>query len=163
MMSPPLPLLPPPLLLPLPTHPPPVSRCSSHNNNKTKIENTQQNCMCRLCGAIDETINHIISQWSKLAQKEYKTRHDWVRKVIHLELCKKSNFDHITEWYIPKLESVLENEMSKILSDFPTQTDHLITTRKPDLVFINTHKKRSYLIVDFAVSANHRVKIKESE
>ena len=26
----------------------------------------------------DETINHIISECSKLAQKVYKTRHDWV-------------------------------------------------------------------------------------
>ena len=26
---------------------------------------------------------HIISECSKLAQKEYKTRHDWVDKVIH--------------------------------------------------------------------------------
>ena len=32
---------------------------------------------CRLCGDRDETINHIISECSKLAQKEYKTRHDW--------------------------------------------------------------------------------------
>ena len=31
----------------------------------------------------NETINHIISECSKLAHKEYKTRHDWVGKVIH--------------------------------------------------------------------------------
>ena len=30
---------------------------------------------------------------SKIAQKEYKTRHDWVDKVIHWELCKKLKFD----------------------------------------------------------------------
>ena len=30
---------------------------------------------------------------SKLAQKEYKTRHDWVGKVIHWELSKKVKFD----------------------------------------------------------------------
>ena len=33
-------------------------------------------------------------------------------------------------------ESVLENEMHKILSDFETQTDHLISTRRPDLVIV---------------------------
>ena len=37
----------------------------------------------------NETINHIISEDSKLAQKEYKTIHDWVEKVIHWELSKK--------------------------------------------------------------------------
>ena len=38
--------------------------------------------------------NHIISEYSKLAQREYETRHDWVGKVIHLELCKKIKVDH---------------------------------------------------------------------
>ena len=53
------------------------------NNIKARIDKTQQNSKCRLCGDRDETINHIISECSKLAQKEYKARHDWVGKVIH--------------------------------------------------------------------------------
>ena len=36
----------------------------------------QQNRKCRLSGDRDETINHIISECNKLAQKEYKTSHD---------------------------------------------------------------------------------------
>ena len=47
------------------------------NHIKARIDKTQQNCKCRLCGDRDETINHIISECSKLAQKEYKARHDW--------------------------------------------------------------------------------------
>ena len=43
---------------------------------KARIDKTQQNSKCRLCGGRDETINHIISVCSKLAQKDYKTRHD---------------------------------------------------------------------------------------
>ena len=41
------------------------------------------------------TVGHVvigikhISGFSKLAPKEYKIRHDWVRKMIHWELCKK--------------------------------------------------------------------------
>ena len=42
----------------------------------------------------DEMVNHIINECSKLAQKEYKTRHDWVGKVIYWELCKSLKFDH---------------------------------------------------------------------
>ena len=53
------------------------------NHIKARIAKTQQNSKCRLCGDRDETINHIISECSKLAQKEYKTRHDWVGKVFH--------------------------------------------------------------------------------
>ena len=53
------------------------------NHIKARIDKTQQNSKCRLCGDRDETTNHIISESSKLAQKEYKTRRDWVGKVIH--------------------------------------------------------------------------------
>ena len=48
------------------------------NHIKAGIDTTQQNSKCRLCSERDETINHIISECSKLAQKEYKARHDWV-------------------------------------------------------------------------------------
>ena len=40
------------------------------NNVKAKMDETLQNTKCRLCGDRDETINHIISKCSKLAQKE---------------------------------------------------------------------------------------------
>ena len=50
------------------------------NYIKMRIDKTQQNSNCRLCCDRDETINHIKSECSKLAQKEYKTRHDgWAR------------------------------------------------------------------------------------
>ena len=39
-------------------------------------------------------INHIICEYSKLAQKDYKTIYDWVGKVIYWEMCKKFKFDH---------------------------------------------------------------------
>ena len=43
---------------------------------KVRIDKTQQNSKCILCGDRGETINHIISECCKLVQKEYKTRHD---------------------------------------------------------------------------------------
>ena len=46
------------------------------NYIKVKINNAQQNSKCRLCDDKDETINPIVSEWSKLAQKEYKTRYN---------------------------------------------------------------------------------------
>ncbi len=50
---------------------------------KARIDKTKQNNKYRLCSDRDETINHIISECSKLAQKEYNTRHDWVGNVIN--------------------------------------------------------------------------------
>ena len=86
--------------------------------------------------------SYIISKCSKLAQKEYKTRHDWVSKVIHWELSKNLTFDQTNKWYMHNPESVPENETHKLLSDFEIQTDHLISVRRPDLIIINSNKKK---------------------
>ena len=96
------------------------------NHITARIDKTQQNSKCRVCGDRDETINHIISECRKLAKKEYKTRHDWVGKVINRELCKKLKFDYMNKWYKPNPESVLKNERHKHLLDFEIQTGHLI-------------------------------------
>ena len=61
---------------------------------EAKIDNPQQNSKCRLCEDRDKTVNHIISEYSKLARKGFKSRHDWVGEVIHMELCKRLRFDH---------------------------------------------------------------------
>ena len=90
----------------------------------------------------DETINHIISECSKLTQKEYKTRHNWVGKVIHWEMYKKLKFDHTNKRYMHNPASVLENDTRKLLWNFDIQTDHLISARRPDLIIIIINKKR---------------------
>ena len=125
-----------------------------------RIDKTQQNSKCRLCGDRDETINRIISECSKFTQKEYKTRHDWVGKGIHWEMCEKFKFDHTNKWYMHNPAPVLENNTLKLLWDFNIQTDHLILARRPDLIIINK-KKRICKIVDFAVPADHRINLKE--
>ena len=51
----------------------------------------------------------------------------------------------------------------KLLWDFDLHTDHLISARRPDLTISNKKKKRICKIVDFAVPADHRIKIKECE
>ena len=125
---------------------------------KARIDKTQ-----RLCGERDETINYIISECSKLTQEEYKARHHWVGKVIHWELCKKFRFDHFNKWYMHNPAAILENETHKLLWDFNIQTDHLIPTRRSDLIIISKKKKKTCKIVDFVIPADHRVKLKKSE
>ena len=64
------------------------------------------------------------------AQKEYKTRHDWVDKVIHWELCKKLKFNHTKKWYMQTYNPSWKIRHAK--------TNHLISVRRPDMViFIN--------------------------
>ena len=57
---------------------------------------------------------------------------------------------------------VLENDSHKLLWDFNIQTDHLIPATRPDLIIINK-RKRICKTVDFAVPADHRINLKESE
>ena len=50
--------------------------------HKARIDKTQQNSKCRLCSDRNETINHIVSKCSKLAQ----TIQDWMGKMIHWKM-----------------------------------------------------------------------------
>ena len=59
-------------------------------------------------------------------------------------------------------DSILENETHKVLWDFEIQMDHLISARRPYLVIVNKRNKTCW-IMDFAVTADHRVKLKESK
>ena len=94
-----------------------------------------------------------------IAHKKYRTKYDWVGKVIHWELCKKLKFDHTCKWYLHNPTSILQNNTHKFLWDFDIQTDHLISARRPDVIIINK-KKRTCKIEDIAILADHRVKLK---
>ena len=103
--------------------------------------------MCRKIWRNSVSYTQIIIVIIIIKQKEYKTRHDLVGKMINWELCKKFKFDNTTKWYMHKPESLLENQSHKILWDFKIQTDHLILTSWPDWVIIYK-KMRTCWIVD---------------
>ena len=61
---------------------------------------------------------------------------------------------------------VLENDIRKLLWDFDIKTNHLISARRSDLIIIKKKQKKKTKIckiVDFAVPADHRIKLKECE
>ena len=60
-------------------------------------------------------------------------------------------------------ESVPKNETYTILCDFEMQIDCLIPARRPDFVLIDKKKKRTCHLMDIAILADDRVKIKECE
>ena len=73
-----------------------------------------------------------------MAQKRYKSKHDWVGNEIHWELSKRLNFDHAIKCFLHKPESVPENETHKIIYEFDIQTDHPVQkTGRPDLALIS--------------------------
>ena len=86
-----------------------------------------------MCGKVGESIDYIVSGCSKLAQKEYKRRHDNLGKIVHRK---------------------------KILREFSIQTDYVIEARRPDLVVVDK-KERSYKVIDYAVPEDSRIEEKE--
>ena len=129
---------------------------------KAKIDKSQGDSLCRVCRKVDESIDHIVSGCSKLAQKEYKRKHDNLGKIVHRKFARKCNFEAGDEWYQHEPESVLENEDYKILWDFSIQTDHVIEARKSDLVLVDK-KERICNIIDFAVPEDSRIEEKEKD
>ena len=91
----------------------------------------------------------------------YKTRHDWVGKVIYCEFCTKFKFDNAKNG-LSTTQHLSWRTRHKLLLNFDIQTDHLISTRLTDIVIINK-KDRTCRTVGLTVSADHRVKLKESQ
>ena len=49
---------------------------------KAKIDKSTSDVTCRVCKQSEETVDHIVSGFSKFAQKEYKRRHDCVARAL---------------------------------------------------------------------------------
>ena len=54
----------------------PQEKAIRTNVIKAKIDKTQAESKCRLCGKVDETVRHIVCECPMLAQRKYKRRHD---------------------------------------------------------------------------------------
>ena len=134
----------------------------STNYIKNKIHGQDISPKCRLCGDKDETIDHILNGCPKLAQSEYKKRHDKVAAAVHWSMCKNYHIPCPDKWYNHQAEKVIENDEVKILWDFNIQTGHVIQHRRPDIVLIKKAIKKMY-IIDIAVPGDTRLKSKEAD
>ena len=63
-----------------------------------------------------------MSKCEKLAQKEYKRRHD-VSRIDHWKLCGKYNLKRSEKWYEHVPEGAVENEKVKISWNIMIQCD----------------------------------------
>ena len=129
---------------------------------KAKIDKSQGDSLCKVYRKVDESIDHVVSGCSKLAQKKYKRSYDNLGKIVHWKIARKCNFEAGEKWYEHEPGSVLEDEDYEILWDFSTQTDHLIEARRPYLVVVDK-KERSCKIIDFAVPGLSRIEEKEKD
>ena len=48
----------------------------------------------------------------QISTGEYKSKHDWVGKVVHWEMFRKFQFDHTNKWYMHNPENETHNSHS---------------------------------------------------
>ena len=81
--------------------------------------------------------------------------------ATYWEMCKKFKFDYTNKWYMHNPAPVLENDTQTPMGLWHTNgSPNLGQRTRP---YNNQQKKRICKIVDFAVPADHRIKLKECE
>ena len=79
-----------------------------------------------------ESVQHFVSGCEKLAQTEYKRRHDNVAKKVCWDLCKKNGLEHKKKWYEYVPEGAVENEKVKVLRDINIPCGNVIEGTRQD-------------------------------
>ncbi|XP_044760262.1 uncharacterized protein LOC123317718 [Coccinella septempunctata] len=114
---------------------------------KQNIENTK----CRLCNNVEETVQHLSSGCSTIANTKYLSRHNNMGKVVHQFMCLRERLlQEFVPHHIYEPTTVRENQDIKIYWDLTVQTDPGAEHNRPDMVVWNKDKK-SAIIIDFAV------------
>ena len=126
------------------------------NYTKNKIDKTSENPLCRMCGERGETVQHIICECKKLAQREYKRRHDTVAKLVHWKLCEKYNLERKEKRYEHCPKGAVEDDDVKLIWDIDIQCDNVIEARRLDLILVEK-KAESCVIIDVAIPGNCRI------
>ena len=62
-------------------------------------------------GKADETINHIVSECTKLAQRESNRRHDWIERRGHCEICGAKGIPVTKKWCEHQPPVFIDNEI----------------------------------------------------
>ena len=63
---------------------------------KARIVRTQEESNCSMCGIADETINHLLSEYCKMAQREHTRTHHCMGKTMHWNVSKNIRFELLT-------------------------------------------------------------------
>ena len=79
------------------------------NYTRFHIDHTAESPLCRMCGSKEETVAHVVGECGKLAQTEYKGRHENMAGYIHWQLCGKCGLERANSWYEKKPEGVAES------------------------------------------------------
>ncbi|XP_030747235.1 uncharacterized protein LOC115875843 [Sitophilus oryzae] len=119
--------------------------------------------VCRKCSMRGETIEHITSGCSTLADNAYLGRHNQLAKIIHQQLAIKSELLSKTSppYYKYSPQPVLESRDAVLYWDRAIITDRTVDHNRPD-IFIDKINKTG-IIIDIAVPLSCRIKQTETD
>ena len=133
----------------------------STNYTKFKIDKSVDSQLCRLCRGKGESVGHLASECTKLAQREYRSRHDNVTRIIRWKICGKHDLERASKWHEHAPQGVVKTDKVKVLWNFLIQCDHQIECRKPDIVVVNKAEKKC-AIIGVAIPGDNRIGEKET-
>ncbi|KXJ19770.1 hypothetical protein AC249_AIPGENE21527 [Exaiptasia diaphana] len=91
---------------------------------------------CRVCGKEVESVGHLASGCSGLAQKEYRRRHDRMGLRVYWELCRKYGVKCADVWYkeVPDEVRVSEDGQEWTFVDFSVPWDKNVVLKEDEKV-----------------------------
>lgn len=132
-------------------------------NYKKAIEGLEMNDLCRACNRVYETISHIITGCSTLANTEYLRRHNLTANIVHQAIALKYQLITTEQpYYKYNPPPVLEGNSIRLYFDHSILTDKKIPANRPDIVIHDLQKKMAWFI-DIAHPADHNINKSEQE
>ena len=114
------------------------TRCLRATIEKEKID-----VNCRRCRKVTETVQHLASGCSTLAQSDYRKRHDRMGLRVYWEVCKKYGVKCARRWYeeVPEEVRVSKDRKFEVWWDRSVETAEQLEHNRPDLVIINRERE----------------------
>ena len=131
---------------------------------RATIEQEDVDPKCRVFCKEVESVGHIASGCSGLAQREYRRRHDRMDLIVYWELCRKYGIKSADVWYKEVSDEVRMSEDGKveIWWDRSVETTRKLEHNRPDITVLDRVAQR-WTFVDFSVPWNKNVVRKEDE
>ena len=103
-------------------------------------------------------MEHITSECKKIAQREYKRRHDTVGKLVHWKFCEKHNLEKKEKRYEHCPEGVVKDDDVRLIWDINIQCDNVMEARRPDLILVDKKVLLYQVIVGYVRKKSERLK-----
>ena len=106
-------------------------------------------------------MRHIVSGCKKLAQNEYRKRHDKVALRVHWEVCRKYGIECTEKWYGHQPLPIVENGEVRVSWDMTIYTDKVLK-HNPCITLVHKDTQK-WTLIDIAVPADQNIIRTEEE